>query len=70
MRRIGMQLISDKKAEIMHASSEVAGGIGRKDIDGRDLLTLLLKANMAVDVSDSQCLTDEEVLSRQCLNLL
>ena len=61
MRRFGMQLIKDKKAQIMSSSS---GSVEKKDFDGRDILSLLIKANMASDVPDSQRLTDEEVLAR------
>ncbi|KAI0677750.1 cytochrome P450 [Trametes maxima] len=64
MRRIGMQLINDKKAEITRLTAENAGGVEKKNMGGRDLLTLLIKANMAVDIPDSQRLSDEEVLSR------
>ena len=56
-----MQLIKDKKAQIMRSSS---GSVEKKDFDGRDILSLLIKANMASDVPDSQRLTDEEVLAR------
>ncbi|KAM5543262.1 hypothetical protein V8D89_003136 [Ganoderma adspersum] len=61
MRRFGMQLIKDKKAQIM---SESSGSVEKKDFDGRDILSLLIKANMASDVPDNQRLTDEEVLAQ------
>ena len=65
MQRIGMQLLQQKKAEIMREHSEKStSALERKDVQGRDLLTLLIKANMASDVPDSQRLTDEEVLAR------
>ncbi|OSD00668.1 cytochrome P450 [Trametes coccinea BRFM310] len=70
MRRIGVQLIQEKKEAIKRELSESKeGGLGRKDVQGRDLLTLLLKANMATDIPDSQRLSDEEVLS-PCLRFL
>lgn len=64
MRRIGLQLITDKKAAILAETREAGHGVEKKDVTGRDLLTLLIKANMAVDVPESQRLTDEEVLAR------
>ncbi|KAI9068652.1 cytochrome P450 [Trametes sanguinea] len=65
MRRIGVQLIQEKKEAIKRELAESKeGGLGRKDVQGRDLLTLLLKANMATDIPDSQRLSDEEVLSQ------
>ncbi|RPD78584.1 cytochrome P450 [Lentinus tigrinus ALCF2SS1-7] len=62
MQRIGMKLLQEKKAGILREKS--AGGIEKKDLLGRDLLTLLIKANMATDIPDSQRLTDEEVIAQ------
>ncbi|KAH9885221.1 cytochrome P450 [Cubamyces lactineus] len=65
MRRIGNQLIQEKKAEIQREMSESkSGNVAQKDVRGRDLLTLLLKANMATDIPDSQRLSDEDVLAQ------
>ena len=68
MRRIGSQLIEEKKAEIRREytseGKEKDAGLERKNVRGRDLLTLLLKANMATDIPDSQKLSDEDVLAR------
>ncbi|OSD05293.1 cytochrome P450 [Trametes coccinea BRFM310] len=65
MHRIGSELIAQKKAEILRESSEKkTGGIGRQSLQGRDLLTLLIKANMATDIPDSQRLSDEDVLAQ------
>ncbi|KAI0640505.1 cytochrome P450 [Trametes meyenii] len=63
MRRVGMQLLAEKKAELL-SDGGAKGGVERKDVVGRDLLTLLIKANMAADVPDNQRLTDEEVLGQ------
>ena len=65
-RRIGMQLIAEKKAAILR---EVAAhgdekSISGKDLADRDLLTLLIKANMSTDIPDSQRLSDEDMLAR------
>ncbi|EKM59818.1 uncharacterized protein PHACADRAFT_192193 [Phanerochaete carnosa HHB-10118-sp] len=64
MRRIGMQLIREKKAAIMAETLEKGQGVERKDIRERDLLTLLIRANMATDISEDQRLTDDEVLAQ------
>ena len=66
MRRIGMQLIADKKAAILPQMG-TSGKHSKDDVHGRDLLTLLLKANMAVGIPEGQRLTDEEVVARMCL---
>ena len=68
MRRIGLQLIAEKKAAILaEKPSSGKDTLARKDLQGRDLLTLLLKANMAMDIPEDQRLTDEEVLARESL---
>lgn len=62
MRRIGRQRIADKKASIaaeLHDKDSVSRGSSRN----RDLLTLLIKANMAPEGSR---LSDEDVLAREC----
>ncbi|KAI0634029.1 cytochrome P450 [Trametes polyzona] len=65
MRRIGAQLIAEKKAAILREESEKkSGGVSGRSIQGRDLLTLLLKANMATDIPDSQRLSDEDVVAQ------
>ena len=67
MRRIGLQLVEEKKAEIMKAAS--AGEKGDDTLHSRDLLTLLIKANMATDIPENQRLSDEDVLARKCPRL-
>ncbi|KAI1791336.1 cytochrome P450 [Ganoderma leucocontextum] len=62
MRRFGMQLINEKKAQI--TSEKSSASVEKKDVQGRDILSLLIKANMASDVPDNQRLTDEEVLAQ------
>lgn len=70
MQRIGMQLLQEKKAEIMREHGEKSTGtVEKKDVQGRDLLTLLIKANMATDIPDDQRLTDEEVVARASCSL-
>ncbi|KAI9068013.1 cytochrome P450 [Trametes sanguinea] len=64
MRRIGLQLIRDKKAAIMRELGNKDGTIDKKDLPGKDLLTLLIKANMATGIPENQRLTDEEVLAQ------
>ncbi|KAI0751622.1 cytochrome P450 [Daedaleopsis nitida] len=60
-RRIGMQLIQERKKGILNESSYT---IEKKDIVGRDILTLLMKANLATDVPDDQRLSDDEVFAQ------
>lgn len=66
MRRVGKELIAEKKARIQQelTESKEKSGVKRNDLQGRDLLTLLLKANISTDVPDNQRLSDEDVLAR------
>ncbi|KAF8127233.1 cytochrome P450 [Boletus edulis] len=63
MARIGNELLSDAKAAA-HASATEKGEIEKNSLHGRDLLSLLVKANMATDIPESQRLSDEDVLAR------
>jgi hypothetical protein len=58
MRAIGSQIMLQSKAEIKAFEG------GKPSDSGRDLLTLMLKANMSTEIPDNQRLTDEEVLAR------
>ncbi|KAI8994051.1 cytochrome P450 [Trametes punicea] len=65
IRRIGREIVEERKAEIIRETSEKhLDGIERKDLKGRDLLTLLIRANMAKDVPESQRLSDDEVIGQ------
>lgn len=68
MQRIGAKLIADKKAAILAEKSVEKGQLlaSKDDLRGRDLLTLLIKANLAVDIPENQRLSDAEVLGRKC----
>ncbi|KAI0045156.1 cytochrome P450 [Auriscalpium vulgare] len=61
----GRQLIAERKREIL-ASAEVdkKGGVEKRKIQGNDLLSLLIKANMASDIPDSQRMSDEDILAQ------
>jgi len=60
MARISRQLLSDSKAVIK--ASEKAGE--KNGMQGRDLLSLLVRANTATDLSDSKRMSDEDVLAQ------
>jgi len=58
-------MISQKKAEILTSENDVKSGVEKRSIQGRDLLSLLIRANMATDIQDSARMTDEEILARE-----
>lgn len=62
MRRIGRQRIADKKAFIVGELHEKAS-VTRGSVRNRDLLTLLIRANIA---PKGPRLSDEDVLARKC----
>ena len=60
------QIVQQNLKELMEKQKE-KGGIVRNAMEGRDVLTLLLKANMATDIPDNQRLSYEDVLARMWL---
>ena len=67
MASIGNEFISGAKA-VVRASAIEKGEIEKKkkkkSVHVRDILSLLVKANMAADTPESQRLSDEDVLVR------
>ncbi|KIK80380.1 hypothetical protein PAXRUDRAFT_833550 [Paxillus rubicundulus Ve08.2h10] len=63
MARIGKELLAKAKAAARAGTAE-GGEIEKSSIQGRDLLTLLVKANMATDIPETQRLSDEDVLAQ------
>ncbi|KAF8552300.1 cytochrome P450 [Imleria badia] len=63
MTRIGKELLINAKAAA-RASATEKGEIEKNSLHGRDLLSLLVKANMATDIPESQRLSDEDVLAQ------
>ncbi|KAI0712911.1 cytochrome P450 [Fomitopsis betulina] len=65
-QRIGMQLIAEKKAAILREAADRGDEkeISGKSLVDRDLLTLLIKANMSTDIPDAQRLSDEDMLAQ------
>ncbi|KDQ11802.1 hypothetical protein BOTBODRAFT_176997 [Botryobasidium botryosum FD-172 SS1] len=63
MRRIGLELVQRKKDATIAAAGKKEV-VEKSNLKDRDLLSLLIKANMAADVPDSQRMSDEEVLAQ------
>ncbi|KAH7910533.1 cytochrome P450 [Hygrophoropsis aurantiaca] len=65
MGRIGRELLRDAKASVMASQgNEKNGVIEKSSLQGRDLLSLLVRANMATDIPENQKLSDEDVLAQ------
>lgn len=57
-----MQIVQEKKAAIL---AEMGGAkIDKRDVAGHDVISLLLRANLAADVDPAMRLSDEEVLAQ------
>ncbi|EJU05910.1 cytochrome P450 [Dacryopinax primogenitus] len=66
LRRTGMELVKLKKEAVRQTldGKRDEQEIGRKQVAGRDLLTALVRANMANDLPDEGRLDDEQVLAQ------
>ena len=65
IHEIGMQLIAEKKAAIYENRAVSDEVVKREDIEGHDLLSLLLRSNMASDLPESARLSDKDILARE-----
>ncbi|KAG0696180.1 cytochrome P450 [Suillus ampliporus] len=65
MGRIGRQLLRDAKAAVISSHGiDKGGSIEKSSLQGRDLLSLLVRANMATDIPENQRISDEDVLAQ------
>ncbi|KAI9513467.1 cytochrome P450, partial [Russula earlei] len=65
LRSIGQRIVSQRKDEILSAiESDDKSAVEKRNILGRDLLSILLRANMAKDIPEDARMTDEEVLAQ------
>jgi len=59
-----MRLVAEKKAGITSAAEVGCNKEHNGTRQSRDLLSLLIKANMSTEIPESQRLSDEDVLAR------
>jgi hypothetical protein len=63
---MGSQLIQDRKTAVRdECDVNGSGAVERHDVGGHDLLSLLIKANIAADMPESMRMSDSEILSRE-----
>ncbi|KAG8939392.1 hypothetical protein FRC00_013927, partial [Tulasnella sp. 408] len=67
MHRVGQKLVQDKRSALA-ATAGIDGG--ENTLKGRDLLSVLIKANMEADIKDSERLSDEEFIGQICTMLI
>ncbi|KAI0033384.1 cytochrome P450 [Vararia minispora EC-137] len=63
-RRVGMRLITERRAALSRGRSDDMSFVKKNDIEGNDILSLLVKANMAVDLPESLRLSDNDILAQ------
>ena len=61
MDRIGRELLDNSKAALHRNGLKV----DKETLKSKDLLTLLLRANMATDIPEHQRMSDDDVLARE-----
>jgi len=64
IQRIGSQLIQDRKTAIFAEHSAGSGAVEKQDVSGHDLLSLLVRSNIAADIPENMRLSDSEILSQ------
>ena len=64
MDEVGMRIVQEKKAALIAEMGGQFSQIDKRSVGGKDLISLLLQANLAADAT--QRLSDEEVLGREC----
>ena len=65
MDRIGAELLSARKANALGKTSSSTSSLGELSLEGHDLLTALVRANMDTDLPETQRMSDEDVLARE-----
>jgi hypothetical protein len=59
MDRIGRELLIETKTDL-----KKSGRVDKDSLKARDLLTILVRANMATDIPEHQRMSDTDVLAR------
>ena len=61
---IGSELIENKKNDVLAESNvDGSGAIGKQDVQGHDLLSLLIKSNITSDMPENMQMSNSEILS-------
>jgi hypothetical protein len=67
VRQVGSRVIEERKAAVLaERSASGSSLVEKQDVQGNDLLSLLVKSNIAADIPESMRLSDFEILSRKC----
>ncbi|KAG9003792.1 hypothetical protein FRB93_010808 [Tulasnella sp. JGI-2019a] len=69
MDRVGRQLVQQKKAALLQETGH-NGSLESKHVVGRDILSVLVKANIASNIKNSERMTDDEMIGQITTMLL
>lgn len=61
-QKVGRELVARKKAELR--ALQCGGNVEKDTVVGKDILSLIVKANMAADLPANQRLSDEEIIDQ------
>ncbi|KAA1473992.1 cytochrome P450 [Dentipellis sp. KUC8613] len=64
VRRISAQIVADRKAAVLSSVGGSEKDVETSSIEGRDLISLLIKANMAVDLPENARLSEDDLVSQ------
>ncbi|KAH9965560.1 cytochrome P450 [Lactifluus volemus] len=65
VRQVGSRVIEERKAAVLaERSASGSSLVEKQDVQGNDLLSLLVKSNIAADIPESMRLSDFEILSQ------
>ncbi|KAA1474006.1 cytochrome P450 [Dentipellis sp. KUC8613] len=64
IRRVCGQVVAERKAAVIANLGGLEKGVEKSSIEGRDLMSLLIKANLAVDVAENARLSDDDLISQ------
>jgi hypothetical protein len=68
IRPVGSRIIEERKADVLtERNSSGSSVVEKQDVQGHDLLSLLVKSNIAADIPESMRMSDLEILSRERL---
>ena len=66
IQHTGSQFIQDRKTAVrVECDVDGSDAVGKQDVGGHDLLSLLIRANIAADMPESMRMNDSEILSRE-----
>ncbi|KAG9045760.1 hypothetical protein FS837_005681 [Tulasnella sp. UAMH 9824] len=64
MHRVGRKLLDERRAAILAEATGGANAVDKKSVSGKDIFSVMIKANLAHDIKDSERMTDQEVIDQ------